>query len=305
MQNSPEKPYTFFIEQFKHYLQLERGLSANSIQAYLQDCTKLSEFMALRKEVPNIEAIRLEDLRQFIHYLAEIGLSARSQARVVSGLKAFFEYLHIEHFIEKNPSELLETPRLAQKLPVVLSLQEIEAMLANLDLSRPDEARNRAIIEVLYSCGLRVSELTNLQISNLYLDASLIKVMGKGQKERFVPIGEAARKYLRIYLQAIRPEVPVKPNYEDFVFLNRRGKSLSRVMIFKIVKDLASRANIYKNVSPHTFRHSFASHLVEGGADLIAVQEMLGHESIATTEIYTHLDTAYLQQTLRDFHPRS
>lgn len=294
-----------YLLQFKNYLRLERGLSENSVQAYLRDVDKLRQFVYLMGQSKSPAQIKMSFIRNFLKYLNELGVAETSQARILSGLKAFFRFLLLEELIEQDPSELIESPRLGRKLPDVLSYEEIEQILLVIDLSKAEGARNRAMLEVLYSSGLRVSELIGLKISNLFLNQGFLKILGKGNKERFVPIGREASKYVQIYLAHIRPTVPVKPKQEDFVFLNRRGSHLSRVMVFKIIKELVLLAGISKNVSPHTFRHSFATHLVEGGADLRAVQEMLGHESITTTEIYTHLDSTYLQQTIREYHPRS
>lgn len=289
-------------QSFKNYLKLERGLAENSIESYLMDLAKLSSFVQAEIQPKNI---REEDLQGLLGFLTEIGISSTSQARILSGLKAFFEFLLLEGVIEADPSYHLASPKLTRKLPEVLHLHEIEAMLSQIDLSTPEGTRNKAIIEVMYSCGLRVSELVNLKISQCHFDESYILVLGKGNKARLVPIGKEAIKYTEIYVNEVRKFGEVKEGFEDFLFLNRRGASLSRVMIFYIIKDLAAMAGIGKNISPHTLRHSFATHLVEGGADLRAVQEMLGHESITTTEIYTHLDRAFLQQTLKEYHPRA
>ncbi len=293
------------IYQFKNYLKLERSLSENSVEAYLRDVSKLKQFVELSNQALAPEQVELHHLHSLIEQINELGMSAYSQARIISGIKAFFKYLHFEEYIKSDPSELLEAPKLGRKLPDTLSYPEIERLLNAIDLSTPQGGRNRAILEILYSCGLRVSELVALKISNLYLDAGFIRVTGKGDKERLVPVGKDAIKHLNIYLEEIRVHVPIQPGYEDFVFLNRRGKNLSRVMIFTIIKGLSEKIGLKKKISPHTFRHSFATHLVEGGADLRAVQEMLGHESITTTEIYTHLDRDYLKQIITEFHPRS
>ena len=297
--------WNIYLKQFRHYLKIERGLSAHSIEAYLRDVHKLLEFFTLHQLSLSPQKVEINHITDCLKYLNELGIAETSQARILSGIKAFFKFLSLEEVIPIDPTALVESPRLGKKIPDVLSVAEIDKILAVIDLSRPDMARNRAMLEVLYSCGLRVSELTHLKISHLYLGISFIKIIGKGNKERFVPIGEDAIKYLRIYLEEIRPDIPIKDKHEDYVFLNRRGSRISRVMVFMIVKDLTLKAGINKKVSPHTFRHSFATHLVEGGADLRAVQEMLGHESIATTEIYAHIDKEYLRQTLLDFHPRS
>ena len=288
---------------FKAYLQLEKSLSKNSVEAYLHDIEKLTSFLLATDEPKKPEQIVLKDLENFIRYISELGMTPGSQARIISGLKSFFKYCLLEQVIKVDPSFLLESPKLQRTLPDILSFDEIEKMINLLDLSKPEGGRNKAIMETLYSCGLRVSELVNLRISCLYLNEGFIKVIGKGDKERLVPIGSDAVKYINIYQQDIRVHVSVKPGNDDILFLNRRGTKLSRVMIFLIIKEIAQQAKINKTISPHTFRHSFATHLVEGGADLRAVQEMLGHESITTTEIYTHLDREFLRTTLQQFHP--
>ncbi len=288
---------------FKRYLQLERNLSPNSIEAYLNDVHKL-EVYCNYKDIA-IPQINTRTLQLFLMYMGEFGISPHTQARLLSGLKTFFAFLQIEYDRKDNPAELIETPRLSRKIPSVLSILEIEELIEAIDLSSSEGMRNKAIIELLYGCGLRVSELVGLKISNLFLDVEFIKVEGKGSKERLVPIGQQAMKYLKIYLQEIRPGNQIQHGQEDYVFLNRRGKQLTRVMIFIIIKDLAKKTGLQKSISPHTFRHSFASHLIEGGADLRAVQDMLGHESITTTEIYTHVDKEYLQSIITQFHPRS
>ena len=297
--------WQYYIKQFENYLKLERSLSVNSIAAYVHDITKLKQFLELRKSESDAVAVTPTELQDFLEYISEMGMSAFSQARILSGVKAFYKFLNYEGIIEKDPTYLLEAPKLGRKLPDTLSYEEIEKILNVIDLSSPEGGRNRAIIEVLYSSGLRVSELVELRISNVYFDIGFLRIIGKGNKERLVPIGKDARKYLKIYLDHIRVHVPVKKGYENYAFLNRRGTSLSRVSIFNIIKQIVKDAGIKKNISPHTFRHSFATHLIEGGADLRAVQEMLGHESITTTEIYTHLDRNYLRQVIQDFHPRS
>lgn len=288
---------------FTAYLQLEKSLSSNSIEAYLHDLEKLTQYMLLHGELKNPPDIELKDLQHFIRWIAELNMTASSQARIISGLKAFYKYCLLEQICNKDPTILLESPKLKRVLPDTLSFEEIEKLIGEIDLSKPEGTRNKALIETMYSCGLRVTEIVNLKISNLYLDVGFIRVTGKGDKERLVPVGRDAVKYIGIYRQDIRQHIPVKRGEEDFLFLNRRGARLTRVMIFLIIKDLAKKAGIVKNISPHTFRHSFATHLVEGGADLRAVQEMLGHESITTTEIYTHLDREYLRDTLQRFHP--
>ena len=288
---------------FKEHLQLVRSMSDNSVDAYLQDLDKLTAYLSIHHTTIAPKDIQPAQLEKFIQWSSELGMMPVSQARMISGLKSFFKYCVIEEIMTRDPSELLEAPRLKRMLPDVLSYEEIESLISAIDVSTAEGFRNKVIIETLYSCGLRVSELVNLKISCLYLDVGFIRVIGKGNKERLVPVGDAAIKFIRLYLQSIRPHVPVIQGYEDIVFLNRRGRTLTRVMIFLIIKSLAKEAGIAKNISPHTLRHSFATHLVEGGADLRAVQEMLGHESITTTEIYTHLDREYLRDTLQQFHP--
>lgn len=292
------------LRGFKQYLQLERSLSANTIEAYLSDVVKLKQFTEMGNETSKVEDLSKAQLKLFLQDIASMGLSPYTQARITSGIKAFFRYLRLEKVREDNPAQQLKSPRLGRKLPDTLEVHEIDRMLASIDLSAPQGTRNRAMLEVLYSCGLRVSELIDLKISNLYLDVQFIRVIGKGNKERLVPIGSSAIHQLKLYLEHIRRQIKPKKGAEDLVFLNQRGNKLSRVMIFYIVKDTALQSQIHKNISPHTFRHSFATHLVEGGADLRAVQQMLGHQSILTTEIYTHLDREYLKQVVHDFHPR-
>lgn len=293
------------IIQFRNFLKLEKSLSENTITAYEADISKFVRFLEIneRKETP--EAITLHHLKEFVRWINEIGLHARSQARIISGLKAFYKFLIIEDFIEKDPTALLETPKTGRKLPEVLSIDEIDQIIGAIDLSKPEGQRNKAIIETLYSCGLRVSELITLRITNLFFNDGFIKVTGKGSKERLVPIGQKAMKEIQFYFQDRNLLSNIDKSGENIVFLNRRGKPLTRVMIFTIVKNLAKIAGIKKNISPHTFRHSFATHLIDGGADLRAVQEMLGHESIITTEIYTHLDREYLRDAIIQFHPRA
>jgi len=293
-----------YIKHFKNYLRLERSFSDNSVQAYIRDTEKLAEYLELAAINLSPVDIKEEHLLAFLKYLSELGLSAHTQARMLSGIKAFYKYLILENEISEDPTELIEAPRLPRKLPDVLSYEEIERILLAIDHSTPEGTRNRAIIEVLYSSGLRVSELVGLQLTFCYFDIGFIRILGKGDKVRLVPIGKEAIKYTQLYLDHVRTEIEVKKESEDIVFLNRRGGQLSRVMVFLIIKDAAEKAGIPKNVSPHTFRHSFATHLIEGGASLRAVQEMLGHESITTTEIYTHLDRDYLRQIITEFHPR-
>ncbi|HEY0677944.1 MAG TPA: site-specific tyrosine recombinase XerD [Chitinophagaceae bacterium] len=288
---------------FRAYLQLEKSLSGNSVEAYSRDLEKLTQYLQTVNNLKTPDEIVLDDLESFIKWITDLGMTATSQARIISGIRQFYRYCILEQVTKNDPTILLETPRLKRALPDVLTFSEIESMINELDLSTPEGGRNKAILETMYSCGLRVSEVINLQLSNLYLDVGFIRVIGKGDKERLVPIGSSAIKYLNIYKKNIRVHIPVKAGSEDILFLNRRGSKLSRVMIFYIIKDLAKKANITKNISPHTFRHSFATHLVEGGADLRAVQEMLGHESITTTEIYTHIDREFLRETLHMYHP--
>jgi integrase/recombinase XerD len=288
---------------FKAYLQLEKSLSDHSVEAYLRDVDKLTEFLLAKEQTQSSADIDLKTLQQFIKWISELGMTATSQARIISGIKGFYKYCLIENIVTTDPTTLLEAPKLKRSLPDVLSFDEIENIIAEIDQSKPEGGRNKAILETMYSCGLRVSEVVNLQISCLYLDVGFIRVIGKGNKERLVPIGSDASKYIKLYKENIRVHVPIKKGSEDILFVNKRGGQLSRIMIFYIIKDLAQKAGITKNISPHTFRHSFATHLVEGGADLRAVQEMLGHESITTTEIYTHLDRDYLRSTLQQFHP--
>ena len=292
------------LESFRAYLLLERSLSANTLEAYLGDVQKFVRYLEIEGIALAPLQVKREHLEQFIHWVNKLGLEASSQARLISGLRAFYKFLLVEDMLDDDPTEFLEGPRLRRKMPEVLSVHEIQRMLAAIDLSEPQGLRNRAILETLYACGLRVSELVNLRLTGLFLSAGFIKVLGKNNKERLVPIGSDAVKYLEQYLDHIRKQQEIKPGQENYVFLNRRGAHLTRVMVFYIIKDLAEKAGIHKTISPHTFRHSFATHLVEGGADLKAVQDMLGHESITTTEIYTHLDTEYLKETIYLYHPR-
>jgi integrase/recombinase XerD len=288
---------------FKAYLQLERSLSENSIEAYLNDIEKLTTYLQVEGHLKNPSDLKLPDLQKFVQWVAELGMTSTSQARIISGIRTFYKYCLLEDISPVDPTTLLEAPKLKRTLPDVLSFDEIEKIISQVDMSTAEGTRNKAILETMYSCGLRVSELVNLKLSQLYLDVGFIRVIGKGNKERLVPIGSSAIKYINIYRSTIRVHQPIQPGEEDILFLNRRGKRLTRVMIFLIIKDLVKKAEIKKNISPHTFRHSFATHLVEGGADLRAVQEMLGHESITTTEIYTHLDREFLRKTLEKFHP--
>jgi integrase/recombinase XerD len=288
---------------FKAYMQLERSLSDNSVLAYLSDIEKFTQFLVSNglKNYPS--QIDLAILQSFIKFIAELGMTQTSQARIISALRTFYKYCLLEDITTVDPTTLLEAPKLKRILPDVLSFDEIENIMTQIDLSTPEGTRNKAIIETMYSCGLRVSEVVNLKLSQLFLDVGFIRVIGKGNKERLVPIGSSAIKYILLYVNSIRNHQSIQIGEEDILFLNRRGKHLTRVMIFLIIKDLVKKAGIKKVISPHTFRHSFATHLVEGGADLRAVQEMLGHESITTTEIYTHLDREFLRKTLEKFHP--
>jgi integrase/recombinase XerD len=288
---------------YKAWLRLEKSLSENSVEAYLHDVKHLTSFLELTDPKKKPTDIELKDLETFTKWIHELGMQNASQARIISGIKSFFTYCLVEDIVDIDPSALLEAPKSSRKLPDTLAFEEIVQIIAAIDLSKPEGERNKAIFETLYSCGLRVSELVNLQISHLYLNDGYIKVTGKGDKERLVPMGADAIKHIGIYKSSVRNHCVVKPGHEDVLFLNRRGAKLTRVMIFLMLKELAKKAGIEKTISPHTFRHSFATHLVEGGADLRAVQEMLGHESITTTEIYTHLDREYLRTTLQQFHP--
>lgn len=290
---------------FKSFLTLERSLSINSIEAYLHDIEKLLQFLEYKNYKLTPAEIELKHLQEFLKWINELGMSARSQARIISGIKAFYKYLLLENLVNKNPTSLIDGPKLGRKLPDTLSIEDINKLIEAIDLSKPEGPRNKAMLETLYSSGLRVSELINLNISNLHLTIGFIKVTGKGDKERLVPIGSVACKQIELYMQHIRSHITIKPGNGDFVFLNRRGAKLTRVMVFTIIKQLTEKIGLKKKISPHTFRHSFATHLIEGGADLRAVQEMLGHESITTTEIYTHLDRDYLRSAIIQFHPRA
>ncbi len=293
-----------YIHGFKAYLQLEKSLSKNSVEAYLHDVAKITQFLEMQGLSLGPQKIELHHLQSFLKWITELGMTARTQARVISGLKAFYRYLLLENVVTKDPTELLESPRVGMKLPVTLNLDEIDLLMSKIDLSKPEGKRNKAMIETLYGCGLRVTELVTLKISNLFFNDGFIKVVGKGSKERLVPVGSIAQAEIKFYLAELRSHVPVKKGHEDILFLNRRGAGLTRVMIFTMIKRLVILSGIKKRISPHTFRHSFATHLVEGGADLRAVQEMLGHESITTTEIYTHLDRDYLRSAIIQYHPR-
>lgn len=289
---------------FKAYLQLERSMSDNTVEAYMHDAAMLGDFMRSSNAGTGPEDVSLTHLQAFLAHINEMELSAGTQARVISGVKSFYRYLLLEEVVKTDPTELLEAPKLKRALPEFLSIDEVELLFNTIDHSTPEGQRNRAMLETMYSCGLRVSELIKLQLSNLYLDVGFIRVIGKGNKERLVPIGETAVKQIKLYKDHVRSFVNIKQGNEDIVFLNRRGSALSRVMVFLVLKDLTTKSGIKKNIHPHTLRHSFATHLVEAGADLRAVQEMMGHKSITTTEIYTHLDRTYLRQTLEKFHPR-
>lgn len=294
-----------YILGFKSYLKLERSLSENSIEAYLHDIGMLEQFFEVTKQKVSPIEIKLSHLQDFITWINDLGLSARSQARIISGLKGFFKYCLMENIISDDPAHLLEAPRLGRKLPDTLSVEDINNLIGAIDLSKPEGVRNKAMLETLYGCGLRVSELVGLKLSNVHFEIGFLKVTGKGDKERLVPIGTVAVKHLKIYINEVRCHINITPGFEDYVFLNKNGKSLSRVMVFLVIKQLAERIQLKKSISPHTFRHSFATHLIEGGADLRAVQEMLGHESITTTEIYTHLDRDYLRASIIKHHPRA
>ena len=294
-----------YIKGFRAYLKLERSLSDHSVHAYLNDIAKLSQYFEAIEEEPKLTDIKGSDVKSFISWLNNLGMLASTQARVISGMKAFFTYLMLEEVIQIDPMALIEAPKLSRKLPDMLNIHEINGLIEAIDASKPEGMRNKAILEVLYGCGLRVSELTDLKISNLYPQIEFIKVIGKGNKERLVPIGGVALKLLDIYLNQVRNHMTIKKGNEDFIFLNRFGAKLSRISIFNLVKSLALATGLKKTISPHTLRHSFATHLIEGGADLRAVQEMLGHSSITTTEIYTHIDRDYLREVITQFHPRS
>ncbi len=292
-----------YIKEFVSYLKIEKGLSENSIFAYQQDVVKLEQFAtSINKDIDNLG---YEDLKLFVGALFDLGLSARSQSRIISGIRQFYAFLLLENYVTKDPSELLDQPKIGLKLPEVLTVEEIDALLAAIDLSKPEGHRNKAMLETLYSCGLRVSELVNLKFSDLYFDEGFIRVVGKGNKERLVPASPSVAKEVKWYVDTIRVHLSIQKGHENFVFLNRRGAQLTRVMVFTIIKDLAQLIGLSKNISPHTFRHSFATHLLEGGANLRAIQDMLGHESITTTEIYTHLDQRYLKEAILNFHPRN
>ena len=293
-----------YIKGYRSFLFLEKSLSKNTIDAYLHDIDLFIRFLSFATIDKSVEELSLTDVQSFLKWINEIGMSARSQARIISGLKSFFKHLILEDVISASPVELIDAPKVGRKLPDTLSVAEINKIIEAIDLSIPEGTRNKAIIETLYGCGLRVSELCDLKISGLYFNDGFIRVIGKGNKERLIPIGSIAEKNINIYLHEVRNRIEIKKGQEDFVFLNRRGSRLSRVMIFNVIKEYTLKAGIHKRISPHTFRHSFATHLIEGGADLRAVQEMLGHESITTTEIYTHLDRSFLKETILHHHPR-
>ena len=291
------------IKGYENYLKIEKSLSSNTVDAYIRDINKMDGFFNSEDSKKKINSINHEDFQNYLTHLNELKINARSQSRVISSMRSFFKYLMIEKIIDNNPSELLENPKTGKKLPEFLTIDEIDLMVSQIDRSKSDGERNIAILEVLYGCGLRVTELIELKISEIYWKEGFIRIIGKGNKERLVPLGKTASKHLKIYLNEIRVHQNIDNQFVDHVFINKNGKKLSRVMIFKIIKKLTEKAGIQKNVSPHTLRHSFATHLVEGGADLRAVQEMLGHQSITTTEIYTHLDKNYLKQNILDYHP--
>ncbi len=297
--------YLPFQKGFKTFLQLERGLSANTLSAYLHDVSLLFNFLTNEKKGKSLQKVTYNDLKDFVEFVNRLGLGVYSQARIISGIRAFFKYLDLENILDTDPSELLEAPRLGRKLPEVLDISEIDRIIQAIDLSLPEGQRNRAIIETLYGCGLRVSELVNLKISELYFNEGIISVTGKGNKQRLIPVGEEAKKSILLYLQHDRVKIDPSKGNEDILFLNRRGGKLSRQMIFIMIKNLAEKAGIHKKISPHTFRHSFATHLVQNGADLRAVQDLLGHASIITTEIYTHLNREDLRKAILKFHPRN
>ncbi|HTM98894.1 MAG TPA: site-specific tyrosine recombinase XerD [Pedobacter sp.] len=294
-----------YLSGFRTYLKLERSLAEHSIEAYLNDVGKLVQYFEVINQPFNVHTLKLKDLREFISWLNNLGMQASSQARILSGIKAFFNYLLLEEIIAEDPTSLIEAPKLSRKLPDTLNITEINTLLDAIDASRFDGMRSKAIIEVLYGCGLRVSELSEMKISNIFPESEFIKIIGKGNKERLVPISGTALKFLSLYMNEVRLHLSIKKGHEDYVFLNRFGSRLSRISIFTLIKTLATKVGIHKTISPHTFRHSFATHLIEGGADLRAVQEMLGHASITTTEIYTHLDRDYLKSVITQYHPRS
>lgn len=290
------------LDEFLRYLKIERGFSENSILAYREDTLKLLKYLKVR----NIEIINVTyiDLNEFINYLSDNGVKSRTLARIISGIKAFFKFMEMETYIENDASELLEAPKISKKLPDVLSIEEIDNIVKTIDLSKPEGERNRAILEILYGCGLRVSELINLRLSDLYFEEGFVKILGKGNKERLVPISDYTKKYINIYLENSRVHIPVKKEYKDILFLNRRGSKLTRAMIFKIIKDLVEQLGLKKNISPHTFRHSFATHILDGGVSIISIQQMLGHEDVTTTEVYLHISQKKLRKEIMKYHPR-
>ena len=292
-----------YITEFVSYLKIEKGLSSNSIIAYTNDTNKLKNYC--EDNNLSVKEVQYSDLKNFIAELYDLGLSARSQARIISGIKQFYAYLLIENLITSDPSELLEQPKIGRKLPEVMTIEEIDLLINANNLTKDEGYRNRALLEVLYSCGLRVSELVNLKFSDLFYDEGFVRVIGKGNKERLVPLSKSVEKEIQSYVENMRSKLTIKQGYENFIFLNRRGTQLTRVMVFIIIKDLALKTDLKKKISPHTFRHSFATHLIEGGANLRAIQEMLGHESIITTEIYTHLDQRFLKDAILSYHPRN
>lgn len=294
-----------FYEGYKSFLQLEKSLSGNTVEAYIKDIGKFTEYLEGQGFKGNPTEVTQAKIREFIDFINELGMSASSQARALSGIKSFFKYLLIQDVIDRDPSSLIETPKIGRKLPVVLSPEEITALIKAVELDSETGYRNYAILEVLYGCGIRVSELVSLRLTDLHFDEGFIKVQGKGNKERLIPIGKKAKEAIQLQLNNYRSKLRIDKKDENILFLNRRGKKMTRVMIFTIIKDLSEKIGLNKNISPHTFRHSFATHLLEGGADLRAIQDMLGHESITTTEVYTHLDKEYLKDTILRFHPRS
>lgn len=292
------------IENYKTFLILEKSLSANSVEAYLNDIRKLAKFCEEKHNAKQMNEVTYDILKDYLNFVNEMGVTNRTQARSISSVRSFFKFLVYDGVLENNPTRMLEAPKIGRKLPSVLTVEEIDSILGAVEMYKPEGQRNKAIIETLYSCGLRVSELIGVKISNINFRMGIIKIEGKGNKERIIPLSKNAKQEIKLYMKGYRDYLDIQKGYEDILFLNKRGTSLSRVMVFNIIKHLATRANIKKPVSPHTFRHSFASHLVTGGADLRAVQDMLGHESILTTEIYTHLDNNYLKETINKYHPR-
>lgn len=292
------------IENYKTFLILEKSLSSNSVEAYLNDIKKLAKFCEDNHSVKGPKGATYEILKDYLIHISDVGVTNRTQARSISSIRSFFKYLVLDEVLENNPTKLLEAPKIGRKLPNILTVEEIDSILGAVEMYKPEGQRNKAIIETLYSCGLRVSELIGVKLSNINFRLGVIKIEGKGNKERMIPLSRNAKQEIKLYMKGYRDYLDIAPGFEDVLFLNKRGSALSRVMVFNIIKHLADRAGIKKSVSPHTFRHSFASHLVNGGADLRAVQDMLGHESILTTEIYTHLDDHYLRDTINKYHPR-